>query len=291
MSRKCLARLAVGSCLALALVAAPAWSMAIRQATLPERVAMANVIVVGKVVEIEKKNVQAKAFSGAQEKTEYRVAVVEIKDAILGAKGLTHVRVAFLPEPKEPAVRPGGPVLLRKRAPLVQLTKDTEACFFLTPHFEESFHVIPNLTPPIESKAENFKKDLAEARRIAKLLENPKAGLKSKNAADRELTAGLLLVRYRTPLQGETKQEPIDAEESKQILETLAGADFGEVVAPTRFTAEQAFFRLGLTDKDGWKPAQFKDFQIEFPPVAKKWLKENAEKYRIQRFVAEKKEK
>src|SRR6516162_5938223 len=215
MSRKCLARLTLGACLALALVVAPAWSMAIRQASLPERVALANVIVVGKVVDIEKKNVQAKPFPGVEEKSEYQVAVVEIKDAIQGAKGPTHVRIAFLPAAKGPV---GGPIRPGiRRALALQLTKGLEACFFLTPHFEETFHLIPNLTPPIDSKAENFKKEVEEAKRIAKLLDDPKVSLKSKNAADRELTAALLVVRYRTSLNGETKQEPINAEESKQI--------------------------------------------------------------------------
>jgi hypothetical protein len=275
------------TCLVLALLALPGWSMAIRMAPLPERVALAKVIVVGKVADIEKKTVQAKAFPGAEEKSELQVAVMEIKDPIQGAKGLTHLRVAFLPAPKAPV---GGPIRPGiRRAPPLQLTKDMEACFFLTPHFEENFYVISNLTPPINAKAENFKKDTAEVRRIAKLLEDPKAGLKSKNTADRELIAGLLLVRYRTPLQNETKQEPIDAEESKQILDVLAGADFEQAGSPNGFTAQQAFLRLGLTDKDGWNPPQFKNFQKEFPPVAKKWLKDNAEKYRIQRFVAEKK--
>jgi hypothetical protein len=276
-----------GAFIALALIASPVWSMAIRQAPLPERVALGKVIVVGKVAEIEKKTVQAKAFPGAEEKSEYQIAVVEIKDSIQGARGLTHVRIAFLPAPKGPV---GGPIRPGiRRAPALQLTKDMEACFFLTPHAEENFFVIPNLAPPIDGKADNFKKDVAEAKRLAKLLDDPKASLKSKNAADRELTAGLLLVRYRTPLQNETKQEPIDAEESKQILEILAGADFEQATSPNGFTAQQAFFRLGLTDKDGWNPPQFKNFQKEFPPVAKKWLKENAEKYRIQRFVVEKK--
>jgi hypothetical protein len=289
MSLWSLARLAVGSCLALLLVALPGWSMAIRQASLPERVALANVIVVGKVVDIEKKNVQAKPFPGVEEKLEYQVAVVEIKDAIQGAKGLTHVRIAFLPAAKVPV---GGPIRPGiRRAPALQLTKGLEACFFLTPHFEETFHLIPNLTPPLDSKAENFKKELEEVKRVAKLLDNPKVSLKSKSTADRELTAGLLLVRYRTPLNGETKQEPIDVEQSKQILETLAAADFSQAVAPSGFTAQQAFFRLGLTEKDGWKPPQFKNFQKEFPPVVKKWLKDNAETYCIQRFVADKKEK
>src|SRR5262249_26042305 len=182
MSRRSIARLAVGSCLALVFVALPGWSMAIRQAPLPERVALAKVIVVGKVVEIEKKTVQAKPFPGAEEKSEFQVAVVEIKDAIQGAKGLTHVRIAFLPAPKGPV---GGPIRPGiRRAPALQLTKGLEACFFLTPHFEETFHLIPNVTPPMDSKAENFKKELEEVKRIAKLLDDPKASLKSKNAAD-----------------------------------------------------------------------------------------------------------
>jgi hypothetical protein len=45
------------------------------------------------------------------------------------------------------------------------------------------------------------------------------------------------------------------------------------------------FFRLGLTAKDFWTPpANFKDT----PEAAKKWLKDNAGAYRIQRYVAAK---
>ena len=43
-------------------------------------------------------------------------------------------------------------------------------------------------------------------------------------------------------------------------------------------------YRLGLTDKDGWTPPKTGN-QMD---AAKKWLKDNAGKYRIQRFVAPK---
>ena len=39
--------------------------------------------------------------------------------------------------------------------------------------------------------------------------------------------------------------------------------------------------------QDGWKPAPFKNYQVEFPAAAKQWLKDNADKYRVKKFVAE----
>ena len=48
------------------------------------------------------------------------------------------------------------------------------------------------------------------------------------------------------------------------------------------------FQQLSLTEKDGWTAP--KDFNA-FPDAAKKWLKENAGTYRIQKFFVEKKDK
>ena len=53
-------------------------------------------------------------------------------------------------------------------------------------------------------------------------------------------------------------------------------------------TPQTMFYRLGVTAADGW--TQPKDFK-QFPEAAKKWLTDNADKYRIQRFVREKMEK
>ena len=52
--------------------------------------------------------------------------------------------------------------------------------------------------------------------------------------------------------------------------------------------ARRVFFRLGLTAQDGWTPPR--DAKA-LPDAAKQWLKDNAEKYRIQRLVADKGEK
>src|SRR6516162_5949559 len=63
------------------------------------RVAQASMIVVGKVDSFEEKTVFAKAYAAAQNKAEYKVAVIKISDPIQGAKGLTTVRVGFVPPP------------------------------------------------------------------------------------------------------------------------------------------------------------------------------------------------
>ena len=118
------------------------------------------------------------------------------------------------------------------------------------------------------------------------------AVLKGKNADDRFLTAAMLIARYRTPRPGETKTEAIDAEESKLILQALADADWTVKPAPgilglQTMNPQNIFYRLNLTPQDGWtQPTDVKDV----PDAAKQWLKDNAEKYRIQRFVADKKD-
>jgi hypothetical protein len=265
-------------------------AMMIRMASLPERVAMSDAVVVGKVIEIEKKNVSARQFPETKDKVEYQVAVIQVKEAPLGAKGLTHVRVAFVPPQAAPARGP-GPIRPGLRRPAITLTKGQEGCFFLQQHFEESFYVLVPGTDPLDKKSQTFAKEVAQVKRYAKLLASPTAGLKSKDANERTLTAGLLLVRYRSPRPGEMKSEPIDAEQSKLILKALAQGDFNKPITATDLSAQQVFFRLNLTEKDGWKPGPFKNFQTEFPAAAKKWLKDHAETYRIERFVSDKAEK
>src|SRR5205823_1156978 len=78
------------------------------------RLAVADVVVTGKVVSIEEKPVHAPAYPGNLVKAEYQIAVVKIDDPILRAKGLTHIRVGFLL---------ANPAQFR-RLPQVHLTKD-----------------------------------------------------------------------------------------------------------------------------------------------------------------------
>ncbi len=272
-------------CLA-ALVSTPAHALMIAPAPIPERVAQAEVIVVGTVGKVESQNVSAIPFFGGKDKVEFQVVAVKIDDAVLGAKGLKEIRVGFVP----PQNKPAGPIRLPR--PSVILETGQEVCLFLRKHPEESFYVAPMYFDVMDKKNPNFSQDVELVKRCVKLLAEPDAGLKAKDADDRLLTAAMLLSRYRTDRSGtgKGKTEPVEAEQSKLILQALADADWSKPNHPllgAQMSPQQLFLRLGLTDKDGW--SQPKDFK-EFPALAKNWLKENAGTYRLQRFAVEKPE-
>jgi len=274
-----------------------AGAMMIAPAPISQRVAMADGAVVGKVASIEEKTVAAPQFPGNTNPVEYKIAVVKIEKAFGNIKKGTEVRVGFIPPP--PAnlnPGPGGPLILRRPNRNVQLVKDQEVCLFLTKHFDASFYVANNYFDVIaktKETAATFDMDVAEIERFSKLLADPMAGLESKKADDRLTTIELLLARYRTSRPSATppKQEPIAAAESKAILTILAEADWTEkqpkVGVGPRFgfqmnTPKNLFFRLGLTPQDGWNPPE--DVK-KLPDAAKKWLRDNADSYRIKHFV------
>jgi len=272
--------------LALLLVGLPASAMMIAPAPIPQRVAQADVVVVGKVTAIEDKPVSATQVPGAKEKVEYHVAVIKVQDALLGAKGLTHIKVGFiLPMPTPPPV-PGKPILLIKRYPTVKFDVDQEVCVFLKRHHEGDFYIAAAYFDVIDKKSPNFEKEVDQAKKCAKVLADPAASLKSKDAGERTLTACMLVSRYRAWRGPNAKTESIEADESKSILTTLADADWTKPFAPNTMMPQTAFAQLGLTDKDGWvwKPAPNTP-QTAYGEAAKRWLKEHADTYRIQRFV------
>jgi hypothetical protein len=283
--------------LALVFGVLPVSAMMIAPAPIPQRVAQADVVIIGKVTAIEDKPVSATQVPGAKEKTEYRVAVIKIGDALLGAKGLTHIKVGFI-VPKEldppPVVGGGGavrPMILKKRYPTVKLDVDQEVCIFLRKHHEGEFYIAVNYFDVIDKKSPTFDTEVAVVKKAAKALADPKASLKSKDAAERTSTAGMLVSRYRGWRGPNAKPEPIDAEESKLILTNLAAGDWSKGYSREEVTPQRAFGQLGLTDKDGWnfKPVAGAP-PTAYQDAAKAWLKEHAETYRIQRFVEEKKD-
>jgi hypothetical protein len=253
----------------------------LRTPPLPERVALADAIVFGKVESIEEKTISAPSPFGGDTKVEYLVAVVKIDESISGTQGLTHVRVAFqVPVKQGPGtIQPGG-----RRIPPPELAKDQEACLFLSKLPNETFYVLKRSYDILDKKA--FEKDATEIKRLVKLLADAKQSLTSKNEDDRLLAANMLVIKYRNPVNGSDKTAPIDAEESKLILNIIADADWNKN-DPQLFgmNTTNMFFRLGLTEKDGWKPPVD---GTKFQEEAKKWVKDHADSYRIQRFVAEK---
>src|SRR5262249_53636710 len=142
-----------------------------------------------------------------------------------------------------------------------------------------------------KTAGEAYDKQVSDLKKFAKLLADPKPGLTSKVAQERLETAAMLLAKYRTPRPGAAaKTEPIDADESKQILQILADADWkaANPGSDYRVLPPRLFQSLGLTEKDGW--TQPKNFN-EYAPAAQKWLKDNAATYRIQKFVHDKKDR
>jgi hypothetical protein len=253
----------------------------IAPAPIAKRVAVSDLVVVGKVTGFADKSVKAEPFPGAKTEVEYQIAIVKVEDTLSG-KAVKEIKVGFIP----PATGPGpGPI---RRYPSFSLARDEEACLFLVKHPTQDFYIGQAYYDKIAKAGNtNFAKEVDEAKRYTKLLADPKANLASKNAEDRFLTAAMLLSRYRTarPSATPAKQEPIDAAQSKAIMLALAEADWD--AKPTvgfAMTPQNTFYLLGAQAKDGW--TQPRDFK-EFPAAAKKWLKDNAEKYQIQRYVTE----
>lgn len=279
------------SCLTLTAAPALAKAMMIAPPPLAQRVALSDAVVVGKVTGFGDKLVSAKPPFGG-DKVDYQIAVVQVLDAVQGVQDAKEIKVGFIPPPPPMPPRPGpGPIVFIKRYPQFTLSLDQEALVFLTKHPTEDFYIGQNYYDVVAKTGnQTFDKDLDEVKRCVKLLADPAGALKGKNADDRFLTAGMLVTRYRTPRPGQTKTEAIDAEESKQILQGLADADWNPKVAgPGGFqmTPPAIFFRLNLTPADGWNPP--KDAK-DIPDAARQWLKDNAGKYRIQRYVADQKD-
>ncbi|MBY0523077.1 MAG: hypothetical protein K2R98_06745 [Gemmataceae bacterium] len=273
----CVSLATVVTILALTL---PAMAKVMAPSPIPDRVAQADIIIVGKVTAIEGKTVMARPSPDSKDKIQFGIGVVEVEDGILGVKAKTTVRIGFEP----PA--PPGEGERRNRFPALTPTVGQEACWFLTKHIDGDFYTIGAYFNVIGKKDNaDFQKEVDMVKRCAKLLNEPAAGLKSKDAEDRLLTAGMLIIKYRTPRQfaNNPKSEAIDAEQSKLILEALAAADWTKRDPNTQASPYMYFNRLGLTDKDGWMLP--KDGKIV--EAAQKWTKDNAAKYRIQRFVAD----
>lgn len=268
--------------LALLLPVGSASALMIAPPSIPARVAAADAVIVGKVTALADKLVPAEVAKG--DSRQMQIATVQVSDGVFGTKRKI-VQIGFFPPPPPP---PMGNLIGRpiRRFPTVQLTVGQEALIYLVRHpTKKDVYLAQNYYDVVNKKDNpNFARELDEARKAAGLLNDPKVGLTARNAELRLLTAGLLINRYRTQRPGSTKTAPVSAEESKQILSALAEADWG----PQRggrdwmMTPASLFFRLNLGPKDGWTPPADAN---RIPEAAKKWLVDNAGKYRLERFV------
>jgi hypothetical protein len=231
------------------------------------------------VTAVTEKTVAADMFKG--DTRQMKIATVRVSQTLVG-KGAREVKVGFVVL----AGGVGGPIR-PGRFNLPQLAVGQEGVVMLHKHptmkdvyvFSDNFGFVAKTGNP------NYAKDLAEVKAAAKMLADPMKSLKAKDANERYQAAAMLVVRYKTPPGTATKTEKVPAAESKLILETLAAADWTPKPGPLyQMGAQSIFLRLGLTPMDGFtQPRNFK----EFPEAAKKWLKDNAGKYELNRYVRE----
>jgi hypothetical protein len=245
---------------------------------IPQRVALADCVVVGQVTSVPADLVHAFALpkiAGAA-KVPHQMAVVRIDSVVAGAKDLRELRVGFIAPPSSPG-----------RRPAFQWSVGQQGCFFLRKHPDEAFWVLQSEFDMLDkARDKDYERRLALVRRCGKLLEDVEAGLRASDAEDRLLTAGMLILRYRTPqhvYRGAPKTEPIDAEQSRRILAVLAEGEWTDKDLRDPMGRLRLFFRLGLTNRDGWKPVRS---DKEAAEAAQAWLHANASTYRIRRYVA-----
>ena len=177
---------------------------------------------------------------------------------------------------------------------------DADQLFFLSRHPDGGFYAMSNMSPPITLEGDEGKKTLESVKKVTAALADPMKGLKSESAEDRYLTAAMLIRKYRGPLtvlfqfgpppapaKKGPKEEPIDPEQSKLILQALAAADWTPKNDITQLSPLMVLHRLPLTKDDGWTPPSPKDAK-EYTAYAQRWVRDHVDSYRIQKFAAEK---
>ena len=253
-----------------------------------------EVVVTGTVTALEQGTVGATApYPGAKAKVWYRIAVVKIESALVGAEGLTHLKVGFtLPDPSAPPARGSGGVI-RPRQPVPELKEGQSVLLYLCKHPTAGFYVMPARFLPADLGTVAGGNELETAKAFAAALRDPLKGLKSDRPEVRAETAALLVAKYGAypALGAQVKPVPIDATESGLILQGLAGGDCraGPNGAPP--AAVRALYGLGLTEQDGWKQPVVRPGQDPFAKTKDafvKWLAGPGQDYRIKKLVPKK---
>lgn len=234
-----------------------------RQSTVPERVLLSDTIIVGNVQTIEDKPATVALPEG---ETEMSVALIRVAKPLLGAKGVTQMRVAF---------GPGGR----------GLTAEDAGCFFLVRvPGTEFYQPTPNCPLLLKDEA-GFAQQIETIGKLTTILANPLPALQAKSAADRIAAAQTLIHKYRVArpvvVGLPMKEEDVPAAESKLILQTLAASDWEATDPLTQMVPRIAFSNLGLSDKDGFKPVG------DYNTTARAWLKAHADTYRLKRWVVD----
>jgi hypothetical protein len=288
---------AMGAALGLLLLGpVTAWALVIRPLPASERLVQSEVVVAGRVLSLEQQTVSAPPTPQAKDSFTYRIAIIRIQERIKGDKLPDTIRLGFPAPaettPKQPdrVPRPGGvaPVpMVRKRWGL-NLSPGDEGLFYLRKHPSGLFYEAATFGSFTSSQNPQFLMEYQAVKRAAQLLADPLAGLQASRAADRLLTAHLLLLQYHQPPPGgAVRKEPLDAEQSRLILKAILEADWAPAPrhpGAAEPTPQQVFYQLGLSPQDGWRPPTASNPQ-QVNEAMQAWLRSHLDTYRVQRYI------
>lgn len=256
---------------------APVWATTIRRVPISERVALADLVVVGKVTEIEDLIFEAEPSRGAVIFRNKR-AVVKVTERVLGNSESTQIRVELFSNENQPqdALRMKLPVLRKNDDVLIFLRRcrGTDSYQFAD---GGPFGAIQGSLVD-----ESFKQTVAQANSAARLLLDPMKSLQSKEEDERILTAQMLCIRYcASQLRGigEMKQESIAADESRLILENLL-----LLADKNKHEFLIAISRLGPTIEDGMEEPIW---GVGGDGRTLAWVREHTATFRIKKWVRE----
>lgn len=256
----------------------------------------AEVIVVGKVVEIEKDTVDVSPFKGApkDQKVSYKVAVLKISEGLMGTTGITQLRIGFPADAAPATDRNNAPA--RGRFGPIALSLNDEGCFFLNKHHDGDFYVLPNLGGVLAKKDDTFTKSLDEVKAVVKALEGPVAALQAKDKGERLAAAQALFTHYRgRQMAGPAKEEALPAEVTKLLLAALAEMPWQSADATQPSRSQYWYFIQ--PEKFGFKQPEIKpqrpgdpaiDYNKVWDEATAKFLKDNADKIKISKMVGTK---
>jgi hypothetical protein len=197
----------------------------------------AEAVVVGKVTGIDKETVDLEPFPGAG-KQPHTVAHIKIETNVFGAKGVTHLKVAFVKPGDEGGGGPGGPgggpIRPGRPFPGQQQfvpAEDQEGLFFLQKHPTSANHyVIPFGQTPVLSADAKYKGEVEAVKGLAAAFADPVKALTAEKEEDRIAHALAIAQKYRqyppNNPTGVTDETPIPADETKLLLKVLTDLDW-----------------------------------------------------------------
>ena len=265
---------------------------------LPDLIVQSDIVVVGRVVALAPKDVEAVFSSENPYNLDYRIAVLKVQEVIHGQKDVKELRLGFIsPDQDRKVDKTGKAMATFSPLGFSPAKVGQEGMFFLRKHHQANFYVnflvFRNFLQ--SSDTSEFTTNLEKARQLDKVLKLPMEALRAENESNRFLAATMLVTRYRLSWLKDRKlpEKAIDAEESKLILKTLAEADWSDVneaTSPSKYPWHPywIFLQLGVTKADGYDPPiKAPDFRDTLR-YTQNWLRDNQQKYRIQRFTSSK---